>query len=443
MKNDNLEHIADLVALVKEQDPDAFVELYNCMYQRVYFLALSIVKDEYLAQDVVQETFINVYRSIKTLKEDITFLAWINRITYHCSLKTLSKNGEISMESDLVERESLLIDSDEPLKKVLSNEKKQTIMNFILSLPPEYKTTMILKYYEDLKMEEIASVLECSVGTVKSRLSRGKNLLRKKMHSREKILALFAVSSISIAGSIKSYAKGLGMTESLAAEALEASKLGLGITSCLCIQMPVPAVCTLSAVARCALIGSSALLCASGGFLAIEKPTIVIHNRSSGYTNTAIEVSVEVKSVAPVKTVSVISEEKGYPIYKAEAKERHEISVDKNGWYRVEAVSWNGIKTTKRFEITTLDMTVPKLYWYSWSIEKNTLYGLIEDDQSGIDYSRIYKVDESGNKQQPIRYNESTGEVEFPLSEDYFHIQLYDKANNFATYRVESYKIEP
>ena len=62
MKN-KFKDTAGIVARVKEKDADAFVELYNNMYQQVYFLALSIVKDQYLAQDVVQETFINVFNS--------------------------------------------------------------------------------------------------------------------------------------------------------------------------------------------------------------------------------------------------------------------------------------------------------------------------------------------------------------------------------------------
>lgn len=74
MKN-KYKDVAGIVARVKEKDADTFVELYNNMYQQVYFLALSIVKDQYLAQDVVQETFINVYNSIHTLNNDMTFIA--------------------------------------------------------------------------------------------------------------------------------------------------------------------------------------------------------------------------------------------------------------------------------------------------------------------------------------------------------------------------------
>ena len=84
MKN-KYKDIAEIVARVKDKDADAFVELYNNMYHQVYFLALTIVKDEHLAQDVVQETFINVYTSIHSLNNDMTFIAWLNRITYNCS----------------------------------------------------------------------------------------------------------------------------------------------------------------------------------------------------------------------------------------------------------------------------------------------------------------------------------------------------------------------
>ena len=230
MKN-KYKDVAGIVARVKEKDADAFVELYNNMYQQVYFLALSIVKDQYLAQDVVQETFINVYNSIHTLNNDMTFIAWIDRITYNCSLKMIAKNGEVSLDSEVVEKVFPTAGKEEPLEVVLSKEKSQTMMNLILELSPEYRTTLILKYYEGMKLEEIACCMECSVGTVKSRLNRGKNALRKNIMSGGKLFMLLAVSGFTMAFSIKSYAQETAMAAPVAEATLNTVKHKLGIAS--------------------------------------------------------------------------------------------------------------------------------------------------------------------------------------------------------------------
>lgn len=185
MKKKNFKRIAKLVDGVRRQTADGFAELYNAMYQDVYVLALSIVGDEHLAQDVVQETFINVYKNISTLGNDITFIAWINRICYRCSLKMIAAHEETPMSSETIEffiTEITLISKNEPLDHVLTKETSRIILDFIRDLSPEYKAVMILRYYEDLKIKEIANSLECSVGTVKSRLDRGRKALRKMLH---------------------------------------------------------------------------------------------------------------------------------------------------------------------------------------------------------------------------------------------------------------------
>lgn len=105
MKPSSIDEIKELVIRVKDKDMDAFEELYNQMYPKIYFLALSIVKDNYLAQDVVQETFINVYKNINGLENNRTFVAWINRIAYNCSLKILNNKSEIPIEDIFAEKD--------------------------------------------------------------------------------------------------------------------------------------------------------------------------------------------------------------------------------------------------------------------------------------------------------------------------------------------------
>lgn len=440
MKN-NYVDIAEVVARVKEKDTDAFVELYNNMYQKVYFLALSIVKDQYLAQDVVQETFINVYNSIHTLNNNMTFIAWLDRITYNCALKMIAKNGEMPMDNDLVENVYSTADREEPLEMVITKEKAQSMMDMILELSPEYRTTLLLKYYEGMKLEEIASCMECSVGTVKSRLSRGKNALRKNIVSSGKLFTLLAVCGFSMSFSIKSYAQSITMAAPIAETTLNAVKQKLGITSVLGFQAILATTGIVSK--KTYLVGLAILLLLFGGGLwGTAAPSITVDYPGDSYTNTAVEVLITVNSVAPVKSIYIVSDGKEIPVVMTDQKGLYKARAENNGVYQVEVLSWNGRKTTEKFEVSKIDKEIPALYWYDWNIENNTLYCLVSDDLSGIDYPNIYQEDSDGKQYHPVSYNEETGEVEFQLLEVPFNIILYDNGSNFSVYKIESYFYE-
>ncbi|MBS6642915.1 MAG: RNA polymerase sigma factor [Clostridiaceae bacterium] len=440
MKN-KYKDIAEIVARVKDKDADAFVELYNNMYHQVYFLALTIVKDEHLAQDVVQETFINVYTSIHSLNNDMTFIAWLNRITYNCSLKMISQKEEVPIDNDLVENVFSTADKEEPLEMVLSKEKAQSMIDMILELPPEYRTVLILKYYEGMKLEEIASCMECSIGTVKSRLSRGKNSLRKNIITSGKLFMLLTVSGFTLTFSIKSYAQENILTVPIAEATLDTVKQKLGITSVLGCKTALVAAGIGSGKGFLVIMAAFMFLL-SGSIWRTEIPTITVECPNEFYTNTSVDVIITVNSRIPIKSIQVVSDGDQIPVVAIGQKGLYEVRAEKNGAYQVEVALWNGQKTSKKFEVAKIDKVIPELYWYSWDRENKTFYCLVKDNLSGVNYSKIYQEDLDGTKYPPITYNEDTGEVEFKLLEVPFHIQLYDNGNNFSTYKIESYAYE-
>lgn len=440
MKN-KYKDVAGIVARVKEKDADAFVKLYNIMYQQVYSLALSIVKDQYLAQDVVQETFINVYNSIHTLNNDMTFIAWIDRITYNCALKMIAKNGEMSLDSEVVETVFPTAGKEEPLEVVLSKEKSQTMMNLILDLPPEYRTTLILKYYEGMKLTEIANCMDCSIGTVKSRINRGKNALRKSILSKGKIFMVFAVGGFSLAFSIKSYAKENAMEIPMAEGALEEVKSQLGIASTLGIQAGSKAAGFMKKWRVLAFI-TALLLLLAGGIWGTDTPLITVNYPNDVYINRDAAVLIAVDSSVPVQSVSVISGSDRLAPVLTDTKGVYEVTIEQNGSYQVEVILWNGRKAQKEFVIDKIDKELPELYWYNWDIKKNRFYCLVSDNLSGIDFLKIYQEDSEGKIYHPTQYKEETGEIEFQLLNAPFTIKLYDCGNNFSVYKIESYIYE-
>ena len=83
--------IAKLVAQTKKGDSNAFAKLYELTYQKVYFFSMYLTRDKSLSEDVVQETFIHALKSIKTVKDDKLYIAWLNKINYSIALKILEK----------------------------------------------------------------------------------------------------------------------------------------------------------------------------------------------------------------------------------------------------------------------------------------------------------------------------------------------------------------
>ena len=93
MEKLNHGQIAKLVERSKNQDSAAFTELYQMLYQKVYFFALSLTKNENMAEDAVQESFMGALSSLGSLKDNKLFVAWLNKITYNVCMAALSKKA--------------------------------------------------------------------------------------------------------------------------------------------------------------------------------------------------------------------------------------------------------------------------------------------------------------------------------------------------------------
>ncbi len=181
----NHNKIAKLVKQTKDGDSNAFAQLYQQTYQKVYFFSLYLTKNETLAQDVVQETFIYALKSINTLKDDKLFIAWLNKINYTIALRVIKKEKNISLSDEDLYSIPDDNESSNPMAQIIKNDQKKEILDCISTLPYGLRAVIILKYYHDMKDKEIALVLDCPVGTVKSRLNTARNLLKEKLIARE------------------------------------------------------------------------------------------------------------------------------------------------------------------------------------------------------------------------------------------------------------------
>ncbi|HNX93170.1 MAG TPA: sigma-70 family RNA polymerase sigma factor [Syntrophomonas sp.] len=176
-------------------DTYAFEELVKTYQNKVYMLAYRYMGNEDDANDMAQEAFIKAYRSLRSFKGDASFGTWIYRITTNVCLDELRRRKRkitpISLDEPLATLDGAEMEreiSDQSLAADVIYEKKEFNQNIQLLLDemkPEHKTVIVLRDIMDLSYEEISSVLDCSIGTVKSRISRARIILQKKLTERE------------------------------------------------------------------------------------------------------------------------------------------------------------------------------------------------------------------------------------------------------------------
>jgi RNA polymerase sigma-70 factor (ECF subfamily) len=178
-----------LVAKSKKGNIDAFEELISGYEKKAYNIAYRIMGNEEDAKDMAQEAFIKIYKSIQNFREESSFSTWLYRIVTNVCLDELRKRKkanlvplEMNIETDkgsaIIE---LSAEKETPEDICERVEKKELIQNAISSLAEDYKTVIILRDIQGFGYEEIATMLNCSLGTIKSRINRARNLLKDKL----------------------------------------------------------------------------------------------------------------------------------------------------------------------------------------------------------------------------------------------------------------------
>ena len=175
-----------LINYIKEGDRFSFDKLVSLYEKTVYRICHRFFNNEEDALDATQEVFIKVYRYIDKFEGRSSFKTWIYRIAANTCL-TISENKK-------KEKEGLLqnminwwnsITESTPEEKVLENEErvinKKLVGDCIAKIPEVYRIPLILKDMEGMALEKISDILEIPVGTVKSRLNRGRALLHDKI----------------------------------------------------------------------------------------------------------------------------------------------------------------------------------------------------------------------------------------------------------------------
>ncbi|MFL2753349.1 MAG: sigma-70 family RNA polymerase sigma factor [Gammaproteobacteria bacterium] len=172
-----------LVNLVKKGDKKAYNVLVLKYQDRLVFSVYKFLKDYELAQDIAQEAFIKAYKSIDKFRGDSQFYTWIYRIAINTAKNVLSTKARASEVYDNDTTDQLLSESattsENPENILQADQLRSTINNALQSLPEDIRVTLSLREYDGLSYEEIAGVLKCPIGTVRSRIHKGREMLDK------------------------------------------------------------------------------------------------------------------------------------------------------------------------------------------------------------------------------------------------------------------------
>ncbi|MFZ5945407.1 MAG: RNA polymerase sigma factor [Bacillota bacterium] len=180
----------DLIARSQNGDLNAFEELVAKYERKVYAIAYRFMGNPEDASDLSQEAFLKAFQSIKGFRQEASFSTWICRIVSNVcrdELRKLKRTSKTSLDEEIWLEEGTVAkqlkdESPTPEQIFESNELKEYLQGLINNLTPEYRMVVVLRDIKGYSYEEIAEILDCSLGTVKSRLNRARKALKDKIN---------------------------------------------------------------------------------------------------------------------------------------------------------------------------------------------------------------------------------------------------------------------
>ena len=169
-------------------DQKAFDQLVSKYQRKLERLLSRYVRDAAEVEDVAQEAFIKAYRALGNFRGDSAFYTWLYRIAINTAKNYLVSRGRRPPDSDVSSDDAEFYDGDHGLKDIESPERallrdeiEATVHRTIAQLPDDLRTALTLREFEGLSYEDIANVMQCPVGTVRSRIFRAREAIDKAL----------------------------------------------------------------------------------------------------------------------------------------------------------------------------------------------------------------------------------------------------------------------
>lgn len=226
-----------VVERLKAGDGAAFEQLYQACYRMVFFQANKILGNEDEAQSVVQDVFVTVFRSIHRLLDPEALRSWIGGITVRLALK---RRQQLRSSRELVLEEEAMLDilntggqEGSPEEDLCRQDTGRILGELVDELPQEQRETVMLFYYDQCAVKEIAQIMSCAEGTVKSRLNYARRQLEKRILQREQRegIRLHAVNPALLFLAFAMQEQQIFLDPDTVRRGLEAAKAVLGLAA--------------------------------------------------------------------------------------------------------------------------------------------------------------------------------------------------------------------
>ena len=175
------QNIEALVELCRSKNQFAQLELYNRYYKAMFNVAYRIVKDKFEAEDIMQDSFLSAFTKLETLKDTMTFGAWLKRIVVNNSIYHFNRNNkyqDVPLENVMYKMEdhSGIVNDDET-----TSLKARQVLKTMGSLKDNYRIALNLHLIEGYDYEEISEIMNISYANCRTTISRAKDSLRRKL----------------------------------------------------------------------------------------------------------------------------------------------------------------------------------------------------------------------------------------------------------------------
>lgn len=397
---------------LKSGNAEAFEIIYKLTYKKVYFLSLSITKNEEMSKDIIQEVYISILKNISSLKDDRFFIGWLNKITYNATMKELRKKNKVETTYADEDLYCEPIDDCDPLSQYLEDEAAKEIIASIMELKEIYRTVFILKHFNNYKIKEISEVIGCPEGTVKSRLNKAKELLKDKLSKKYSRVGSIIFFSILMSSTLTKAANAAVRDENIANiknsnNLRHIFKLTKGVV----------------------LTGSTVLVGATI-ISNYSNSTIHVDSYIKELTNKSIEINVVVSGGYKSNQIKILKDNGPIDFNKKNSKE-FSFSANENGTYEI--IVNEDVREV--INIENIDKGDPVIREYNIIGEQIEL--ILEDNLSGINYDKI-KISSIDNTEiKPLKIDSEKNTIYFKLVQGKINIEIEDNVNNKAIYEIE------
>ncbi|OAT79795.1 RNA polymerase subunit sigma-24 [Desulfotomaculum copahuensis] len=197
-----MDEVTELVNRSQHGDRLAFEQLVLMYQTRVYSLSYQLAGNHADAQDLAQEVFIRAYHGLKSFRREADFGTWLHRIAVNIWLNVKRRRDRatvVSLDEPVQTNEGevareVAASAGDPLEALEEKEFRGLVGKALNELTAEHKAVLVLREIEGCSYDEIAGIMDCSVGTVRSRLNRARETLKKK------VAALAAENGINLPG---------------------------------------------------------------------------------------------------------------------------------------------------------------------------------------------------------------------------------------------------